>query len=195
MIYFTDSFHLISLIMNVTVGLTLRCKKYKYLIITGRSAENVVLMMRLGMTITAGLPRLWWVTSTLLINLPWPVLWPVTSLPLPNSITRGGQAVYVGLTSHRSWQTLLTQRLFTDVRQTLCGREPGPPCSHLQAAQGEDPGHHRLLHPPVPGVLGEVQEEDPNLSQVLQTYQEVQGTGRTGYQQREYIIILLLIIN
>lgn len=56
MIYFTDSFHLISLIMNVTVGLTLGCKKYKYLIITGRSAENVVLMMRLGMTITAGWP-------------------------------------------------------------------------------------------------------------------------------------------
>jgi len=39
---------------------------------------------------------------------------------------------------------------FADVCAPFRGREPGPDGAHLQAAQGEDPGHHRVLQPAVP---------------------------------------------
>ena len=58
--------------------------------------------------------------------------------------------------------------LLADVCAPVRGREPGPSRAHLEAAQGENPGDHRQLQPAVPGVLGEGQEEDQDIPQVMQ---------------------------
>jgi hypothetical protein len=55
-----------------------------------------------------------------------------------------------------------------DVRPAFCGREPGPVLAHLEAAEGEGAGHHRLVHATVPGVRQPRQEEDPDVPQVVQ---------------------------
>lgn len=77
-----------------------------------------------------------------------------------------------------------------DVCQTVCGWEPRSSCSNLQAAQGEDSGHHRQLHTTVSRVLGESKEEDQDLSQVLPSHQEVSRTGWPRHQQCECLLII-----
>ena len=85
----------------------------------------------------------------------------------------------------RFYNIKLLSQLFLDVRPTVCGWKSGPPRTYFQTAQREDPGHHRLLHQTVPGVLRAVQEENQNLSQVLQTDKKIPRTSRTWYKQRE----------
>ena len=77
--------------------------------------------------------------------------------------------------------------LSSDVCAPVRGREPGPPRADLAAAEGEDPGHHRLVHAPVPRVRRQGQEAHQDLPQVLQEDQAHQGAGRHRHGQREYI--------
>ena len=70
-----------------------------------------------------------------------------------------------------------------DVCAPVCGRESGPTRSDLEAAEGEDPSHHRLLHAAVPGVRLPSQEEDPDVPQVLPEDKADQGAGRIGFRK------------
>lgn len=45
--------------------------------------------------------------------------------------------------------------------------EPGPHGAHLQTAKGEDPGHHWVVHPPVPRIPGALPQAHPYLPQIL----------------------------
>ena len=72
-------------------------------------------------------------------------------------------------------QVMTTSGHSADVRPALRRREPRPDGAHLEAAQGEDPGDHRLLHEAVPGVRGQGPQEDPDLPEVVPEEQEVAG--------------------
>ena len=71
-------------------------------------------------------------------------------------------------------------RLFTDVRQAVRRREPGPYRADLQATKGEDTGDHRQLHQAVPRVRREGQEEDQNVPEKLSKEQTWQGRRTLG---------------
>ena len=70
-----------------------------------------------------------------------------------------------------------------DVCSAVCGREPGPHGPHIQTAQGEDPGHHRVLQPPVPRVPGTGAQANPHLPQILPSHEE-ERDGGTSLVQR-----------
>ena len=56
---------------------------------------------------------------------------------------------------------------FADVCAAVRGREPGPSRADLAAAKGEDPGHHRLMHAPVPRVRLARTEAHTNVLEVM----------------------------
>ncbi len=64
-----------------------------------------------------------------------------------------------------------------DVRASVCGRELGSDGSHLQTAQGEDPGHHRVLQQTVPRIPGTRPQAHPHLPQILPTHEEERHGG------------------
>ena len=78
---------------------------------------------------------------------------------------------------------------FADVCAAVRGREPGPARAHLAAAEGEDPGHHRLVHAAVPRVRVARQEAHQDVPQVVQEDQAHQGAGRHRHGQREYVLL------
>lgn len=79
--------------------------------------------------------------------------------------------------------------------------EPGPHGAHLQTAKGEDPGHHWVVHPPVPRIPGALPQAHPYLPQILPSDEKRRFWGtRQQYiceynvHTREYIYLKIYII-
>ena len=70
---------------------------------------------------------------------------------------------------------------FADVCSVVRRRELGPVHAHLEAAEREGPGHHRFVHPTVPGIRHQSPETDPDLLEVLPEDQEDSRTSRTRH--------------
>lgn len=73
-----------------------------------------------------------------------------------------------------------------DVRAPVRGRESRSHHTHLQAAKGKDPGHHRLVRPPVSRVQRSFPQAHSHLSQIVSPQQEdARRLGEHGELQRK----------